>query len=204
MLDQQLIYKNIQHARSALVERQAPSLYSSNLFLLQNFFLTDVILKFKELVTDPDIFWETVEQQNHLNRQKISWSADTVIEEVHEICSGLTATVNELFPSTKLNFWGVSLWKDQSGYDLSWHTDNKDIDVSIQIYLFSVNNAPGTQFLINKDIYVVPFVSNTGYLSCNSTDDRLMHRTEYAVPTDTIRYSLYAVWSRIPKKVPNT
>lgn len=175
-----------------------------SLYHLTGVFDADILKKIKNYLDGRELPWESVAGQEKFNRKKISWQSDSVIEELHEIFMAATDCINTIFPEPKKNFWGISIWEDREGYAIDWHTDNPDIDVSIQVYLFG-DGTLGTEFsLINENI-VIPDVSNSGYLLNQSiSESRLSHRTLRQVPPGRVRYSLYAVWSRYPKKSSNT
>lgn len=203
MIDQQLIDRGIAHARVSL--SRAVSTPCEWLLRVEDFLPCEILSKVDKFAKHPSAqAWLQVENQEHMPRDRVSWASDTVIEELHEIHAALTPDINRLFPLPIKHFWGVSLWRDSGGYDISWHRDNPDIDVAIQIYLSATGPAPGTDFEINGSIYPIDFVTNCGYISCNSFDRGLPHCTAFPVPNNTMRYSLYAVWSRFPKKAANT
>ena len=202
MIDLDLIHKGIVQAQQNIIAAAQSAL--PRLIKVSDVFPTETIEKIRALIDQQDLPWTDANRQETLPRRQISWLPESVLEEIYETCHGLTPTINEIYPDTEKFFWGCTLWQDQAGYHLDWHTDNPDIDVSMQIYLFSTGAAPGTEFAIDNKAHLVPFIVNSGYISHNSGNDRLLHRVEYAVPTDTVRYSLYAVWSRIPKHMTNT
>jgi hypothetical protein len=197
MINLDLINKNISHVKNSIINRQSTT--SSYLLILKDVLQQEILDKLKKyLDTVDNRKWQTVEGQENSPRQRISWDGDTVIEELHEIFQSLTEEINLIFPGVRKNFWGISIWKDSPGYKIDWHTDNPDIDVAMQIYIFN-DPGLGTIFrLIDGDI-VVPSESNTGYLVCHTGDNKIPHRTENIIPDGIVRYSLYAVWSRFPK-----
>lgn len=202
MIDLILIDKNTSHVKDCIVNRQPTT--SSYLFILRNVLQEKILHKLRKyLDTVDDSKWQTVPGQERLPRRSISWDSDTVVEELHEIFQSLTPTINTLFPDIPKNFWGISIWKDQPGYEIDWHTDNPDIDVAMQIYVFN-NLGSGTIFRLSDNDIVVPSASNTGYLVCHTEDNKIPHRSESIIPDGVVRYSLYAVWSRFPKHSPNT
>lgn len=201
MIDQDLIQQITYNSQQALVDA-APS-PSPYLWVLENFLPSTALDKLRQFADSPDNEWTQVERQYALPRHRISWCSDSIIEELHDALLLLTPMLNHKFPDPVKHFWGISLWRDQPGYDLSWHTDNSDIDVAIQVYLFGNSELPGTDFEISDSIYSVPFSHNCGYLSCNSHGLGLSHRIACPVPSNAVRYSLYAVWSRFPKHIAN-
>jgi len=202
VLDQSLIHAATSHARRSVEERTPTTDHA--LCLVKNFLPAMAIKKLQEFVGRDNNHWATMERQETQPREKISWHSDSIVEELHEACDALTNVINVVYPDPVKNFWGISLWRDHPGYHIDWHQDNTDIDVAIQIYLFSHGPTPGTDFSINGKVLTVPFEPNTGYISCNSLGLSLPHRTSFAVPPGTVRYSLYAVWSRFLKHAPNS
>lgn len=177
---------------------------SPALWCIDNFLPCTALAKLQKFVKDPDMEWSAVDGQSLLPRQRISWQIDSIIEEIYEAWSTLTPIITERISHRAENFWGISLWRDQPGYTIGWHTDNVNIDVSMQLYLFDEYQLPGTDFLIDHNVYSVPFQNNCGYIVDNAADKRLTHKIAYEVPANTIRYSLYAIWSRFPKHVADT
>lgn len=202
MIDQVLIDRNIDSLLSSIEHRTAVS--SPYLFSISNIFDMTMIEKLKTyLDTCPSHLWTTVENQEMRARKKITWHTDTVIEELHNVFDSSTETINAIFDTSNKFFWGISIWKDSPGYYIDWHTDNSDIDIAIQVYLYT-DVGLGTVFKINQDEVTVPSVHNSAYLICHGDHNKLLHRSESTVPVGCERYSLYAVWSRFPKHVSNT
>lgn len=202
MIDQTLITDSINHVKAALESRQ-PTL-ASNLSLLIDVLPSTMIDKIQQYISDvPAERWAILPAQENLPRRYISWDSDTVIEELHEVFLALTDEINRAHADIKKNFWGIALWKDQENYHISTHTDNPDIDTALQIYLFGNNGCPGTEFYLGDEKIMSEFGSNRGYL-VSHTQHKLPHRTPHAVPQGAVRYSLYAIWSRLPKHVADT
>lgn len=202
MIDQQLILQGQQQIVNAFNTRSTTP--SDRLWIINNVLSDDILKKLKEYINSVDKSkWETVAGQESLPRGKISWDSDTVIEELHEIYSALTDTINQAYPAPYKHFWGISLWKDTAGYSIDWHTDNPDIDLAIQIYLYG-DGTLGTTFLINSQEFNVPGDHNSGYVAYHSDQPKPLHRSQRTVPVGQVRYSLYAVWSRCAKYVANT
>ena len=202
MIDQHCIDINSQNLQQALEKRQGTEF--ANLFVLRDVLRDDIIEKLRHyLSADLDLKWELVSGQEHKPRYRISWDFDTVIEELHEVFQNSTSKINEIFPGVNKNFWGISLWKDLPEYRIRWHTDNPDIDVAIQIYLYS-DVGYGTEFKLDDTTVVVDSHHNSGYMVCYSGDRHVPHKTQNDVPEGMTRYSLYAIWSRFPKHAPDS
>jgi len=203
MIDYNLITQNIKHASNAffnLISTPSPCL-----FLIENVFTDELLSKLKKYVNNDQLLpWEVVENQQTLNRRKITWHQDTVIEEIHNVFSELTDLVNDKFPIPKKNFLGTSLWKDADGYTMSWHTDNPIIDVSIQVYLFNTAlPKSGTVFKINNTDFLVPYVSNSGYVCIQTSEPNILHKPATVTSPEEVRYSIYSIWSKSTKKSPH-
>ena len=205
MIDQTLVDANILHAQQALNNLQStPAL---GLWRIENVLTPEMLDKLRQFITDtPDSeIWHKVEGQEKLNRKKITWHPDSVIEELHIIFESLTESVNKIFLQNTKNFLGVSVWKDWAGYTMGWNTDNPIIDVSMQLYLFddALPHA-GTVFKLDGTDYLVPYISNSGYV-CNQTlDPKLLHKPAVVLDHGQCRYSIYSVWSRLPKHTTNS
>jgi hypothetical protein len=201
MIDQQLITLAQAQSVNAFMQRTATP--SDQLWTVDSVFPESLLQSLQNYLVQADTgSWESVPEQKSWSRLKISWESDTVVEELHNTCEGLTEAVNSVYPGQHKYFWGISIWKDTAGYEIGWHTDNPDIDVAMQIYLFG-DGKLGTTFLINEQEFVVPGVHNSGYVACYSDRPRLSHRSQGTVPAGQIRYSLYVIWSRFPKHDPN-
>ena len=202
MIDQSSIRLNSQKLQDSLEKRKVTSL--SNLYVVQDILGEDMIEKLRHyLSSDLDLKWELVPGQENKPRYRISWDFDTVIEELHEVFENATPKINELFLGPDKNFWGISLWKDLPEYRIRWHTDNPDIDVAIQIYLYT-DVGYGTEFKLGDNTVLVDSHHNSGYMVCYSGNRHVPHKTQNDVPPGMTRYSLYAIWSRFPKHAPDS
>lgn len=130
-------------------------------------------------------------------RYKLTWHAESVIEELHEICQAQTDCLETLYQKPLGPFKGIVIWRDHTGYELDWHQDNPVIGMSIQIYLQGSEHNPGTEFQIESGNHTVPFVPNTGYIVDQSTASRPWHRVSGQVPKDQVRYSLFVIWDNV-------
>ena len=90
------------------------------------------------------------------------------------------------------------MWHDREGFTFAPHTDNTDVEISIQIYLD--NNAPefcGTSYFFNGlkkwdnfvNIWTAPYKTGSGYLLVNTNTE--VHAMCHAVPPGCSRTSLY-------------
>lgn len=172
--------------------------------LLENLLPDSAVDSLKELVNNTSLTWNAVPLQERLPRRSINWLADSIIEELHIACDQLTPLVNQLFTESNKRFQGLQLWHDQGGYKLSPHKDNPVIDIAIQIYLFDTAGEYGTSFDVDKEIVVVPFKHNSGYILHKVSDDqRILHWTTNPLPAGIDRYSLYLTWSSYGKQAPD-
>jgi hypothetical protein len=202
MIDDNLIKNSVDHARCSIAEQKF--LIPGILGAVQNMLHPDLRAKLNHFLKFSDCEWVPELKQEDLPRKKINWEPESVIEELHEIMTSLTPTVNALFPSeSPLHFWGISLWKDTEGYYIHEHKDNTDLHSVIHVYLDSEGPCPGTVFQHAGSSIDINHVANTGYIYCNGRE-RLTHNISYTVPRGTVRYSLYAQWSLLPKYFPNT
>lgn len=197
MIDQQLINLSGQQALVAIEQRQPTQIDA--LFTVNNFLTTAAATKLKNyLSTVKESAWTRVDGQEKLNRKKISWESDSIIEELHNAFNDITPAISQI-NNTPLDFLGVQIWKDWEGYYIKPHQDNSIIDVSLQIYLFDNNAKLGTTF-VNQDCTVdIPYIHNSGYLMFTKNIGNTQHGTTNLTPPGVTRYSLYLVWSRTIK-----
>ena len=192
MLDYSLIDKNTSCIKESL---------NNSVKILDNFYtLKDVFdqaatekLKFYiDTVKKRD--WSNEQGQEQKNRAKLTFKADTVLEEFHIAMENSTNIIQNMYPELNLKFDGVMIWLDRVGYNIVPHTDNPKIAVSVQIYLY--DTAPhhcGTRFYFNDNQVDVLYQHNTGYL-IEQVSNKLMHGSMCKTPKGVTRYSLYAVW----------
>lgn len=200
MIDQDLINHNAETLSIAL---KNSCQITPQLKFIQNAFDQPLLLKLQEYFNTnyhselwaPETTQYGVDMTNK-PRYKIAWDPDSVVEEIHEVCHAMTPMLQGLNTTVPIKFDGITLWRDHGGYDLSWHTDNPAIHLTMQIYLIGSLNNPGTEFKIDSGSIVAPFVPNTGYF----IDQRIIrptHRLAHAVPANQIRYSLFALWKNV-------
>lgn len=202
MLDRDLIDKNICSVKNSLESRIATDL--EDLFLISQVLDADLLNKLQKYLTEiPQTQWGCVPGQEHRPRRSISWDFDTVIEELHETFNLVTPDINRMFPEPYKYFWGISIWRDGPGYDIEWHRDNPDIDIAMQVYLYGQPGL-GTVFRQHDREILAPSQHNAGYLIRQDPIYKIPHRSQGTVPMDTVRYSLYMVWSRFPKQTTNS
>ena len=175
----------------------------SFLFELTDILPNSALTKLKNYIEDEDNKWEIFESYdpNYKNllttkirkqkRKKITSHDDSIIEELQLALKSQTQVISDIV-GENLDFMGATLWQDLEGFDLAWHTDNKILKATLQIYLFGVN-APGTLFKVDDTEHEVVFESNHGYLSVQNTSGKLQHKIKHTV-TDK-RYSLFVMWS---------
>ncbi len=193
MIDQELILQETFKIQQSIKTRKTTHI--PGLFVCQDLLNQLALEKLQHYITNSDPkAWATVDRQENLNRRKIAWQADTIIEELHTAFDANTDILNLLFPETKKRFLGLQIWKDWSGYSLDWHADNDLIDMSLQIYLYHNDDSLGTTFSCDNQVVVVPYQHNTGYLAKNTK--KLLHKTTRSTPNHVTRYSLYAVWTQ--------
>ena len=195
MIDQDLIAKNIIHSQLSFDHK---TVIDAELSVVEDFFTTGALNKlYQYLLSAPSKPWQLETDENykvmHVPRRKISWHAETIVEELHEVVGALTPTV-ELATDSSRQFHGIVIWEDSAGYAIPWHTDNPLLAATIQIYLEGPDTCPGTEFLLaNGETHICGFQPNTGYF-INQTQRRPMHRTVTSVPAMVTRHSLFAMW----------
>ena len=204
MIDRDIINGNITQALIAIENVQPTT--CPGIWQIKNIFSDRLLEKLQyHLDTISDDCWSKVEGQEQCARRKLTWQADTVIEEMHEICSGLTDSINARFDDCQKNFLGISIWKDHPGYTMEWHQDNPIIDIGMQIFLFDQALPEcGTMFKIDGKEYLVPYISNTGYISIKDKQSSTLHKPAMPLPHNQTRYSLYSIWSRSTKNPSDT
>lgn len=201
MIDSALIEKNKNILGTAL---ERSRIVSPVLRVLTQAFDTDLLDKLTQYFTtnynselwvpETDTYGKPM---TRVQRAKLTWEADTVIEETHEVCQAQKSIIEHLLSKPIGTFRGIVIWRDQPGYTLGWHTDNPVIGTSVQVYLQGESANPGTEFRINDNPVRVPFVPNTGYLVDQSSESRPTHRVAGTVPDNHVRYSLFAMWNNI-------
>lgn len=202
MTDQQLIDSGSRHLASCLDNMRAAPI--SGLYFLEQVLEEATLIKLQQYLDslDPEK-WQKWPFRERQPRFSIMWDPDTILEEIHEIFGSNTGKVNDICPGVLKHFWGISIWKDLPGHWMKWHTDNADIDVAAQIYVYTKPGV-GTVFGTDENPVLVSSHHNSGYFVVQSKDQRPLHRTENRVPQGVTRFSLYAVWSRLPKHITNT
>ena len=196
MIDQEQINKSIKLTEVAITSYLPTP--SDKLFRINSVIDHTMIDKLNTYLNTIDsIKWEYF-QSNNL-RKVITWDADTVIEELHNIFDSMTDLISRQFSNGPLKFLGLQLWKDSNGYNMNYHIDNPTIDVALQLYFFDAPRECGTIFKIDKEEYLVPFEHNTGYIYKNQTSTGVQHKVKVIISPDSYRYSLYMVWSKLEK-----
>jgi hypothetical protein len=200
MIDQDLINRNSDTLSAALKNSQP---ITPQLQFLQNAFDQSMLSKLQDYFDTNyhSDLWisETTPYGRPMTktpRYKISWQAESVVEEIHEVCQSITPILQASNPTTPIVFDGITLWRDHGGYNLDWHTDNPAIHLTMQIYLSGSLSNPGTEFKTDSGSIVKPFVPNTGYF-VDQRNTRPTHRLAHAVPDEQIRYSLFALWKNV-------
>lgn len=202
MIDQNLINQNVSRLIDAVKHSKS---ITEQLKLVENVFDQSMLTKLHEYFRanyDSDLWVpETTTYgvpMTKVLRCKLTWDTESVIEELHEVCQALTPVVIEMYPDAQRKFNGIVIWRDHPGYDLTWHTDNPVVEVSLHIYLSGATLNPGTEFKIADSSLTVPFIPNTGYIVNHCGNKRPVHRVAHPVPEGEVRYSLFAIWKHSP------
>jgi hypothetical protein len=192
-LDYTLIDASTKYSSDKLLSLGAT--HCPELFFLDNFLFPDLLDKLLDHITKEQLLWEKERNQENLNRVKLNWQYDTVIEETHIVMENLTNQVNNFFNCNHY-FHGITIWKDQYPYALGRHCDNPDIGIALQVYLTGGIKELGTQFEYNDSVIQPVYQVNNGYIMNNNT--RIPHSVT-TVSEGHTRYSLYAIWGKTPK-----
>ena len=196
-IDFKLIEKSIGHSLSSL---ESSELVVPGLLYINNFLDPELLIKLQNYIVNDELTWDIQEHQNNIGRsykrKKINWVSDSVIEETHSMLDKLTDYINQRF-NRQNKFLGLSIWKDEFGYQLKPHTDNPVIDIAVQIYLNGDDSMDlGTRFQVNT-LVKIPYKTNHGYLMDNRQNIKHFYNGKF--PKDYHRYSLYAIWTNANK-----
>ena len=197
MIDQIIINTSTETARQAIVNCKPTA--SPMLYTVERVFDNTLTNKLKEYLTQEQINW-SINQNTSPMRRSLAWDQDTIIEEIHEVGNNLTELIVQKFFKHPLNFLGINVWKDQSQFEMEWHSDNPIINVALQVYMFDLPTTFGTSFLIDEKETLIPHVHNTGYIAITKTQPGIVHRPTTVVAPGVTRYSIYAIWS-LTKKI---
>ena len=198
MIDQSLIDENSATLVTAL---ENSNKINNRLNLVESVFNDAILSKLQQYLDDNYHSENWIPETNEhgvpmhdVPRYKLTWDADTVTEELYEVCAAATPVLKKMYPNSFQTFNGIVIWRDHPGYFIDWHTDNPVIGVSLQIYLDSDTDIPGTEFLVDSGSLLVPFSKNTGYVVDHSGPNKPSHRIAHPVPANALRYSLFALW----------
>ena len=195
MIDNKLINDSINQIKESLQSKREVN--QDSLYILEDFLPEALKIKLQDYISNNQEWILQEDQINNISyfkRYKINFAHDTVLEESHNIFENLTESIEQIF-NKKLKFSGVAIWKDVPGYSIIPHTDNPQIEVSMQIYLSSGDYNLGTVFrLPDNSLFKTPYQDNLGYLMDNQY--QLTHFMATPVPEDHVRYSLYVIWTR--------
>lgn len=199
MIDQDLIDRNSRSLDLALANAKK---INDVLHLINDAFESELFTKFNHYIEnnkDSDLWIPETDTYGKpmatVPRYKLSWQAESVIEELHEICQSQTMNIQKMFAKKIGDFRGIVIWRDHEGYSLDWHTDNPVIGTSLQVYMSGSADNPGTEFANKDSTCLVPFAVNSGYVVDQSSNNRPRHRVSGVVPPGSIRYSLFAMWN---------
>jgi len=170
------------------------------LFLIKNLFDVNTFNKLKlEILTamKNSENWEKVTGQESIPRKVLKQDVSKLIDNMNRSLkhSKLLSYINKIMDE---NYTSCSfrVWWDTSDYFIGWHSDNSQIDTSMQIYITDViHNHLGTSFAYidnnggNIPILTLPYVKNSGYLFKNT--NQIRHGMTMPVPNGFDRISLY-------------
>ena len=90
------------------------------------------------------------------------------------------------------------IWFDSTGYNLPPHTDNPELALSMQIYLDTDYNVPGTALFGSKDatksFCEFKYEKNNGYSLLNNAT--AYHGTAFAMTSPAVRKSVYVRYGK--------
>ena len=142
-----------------------------------------------------------LEKQEHMSRVRVDYS-EAISKKLNIIFkSSKIKNILEHKYKLKLYRQTTDIWFDSIGYNLSPHIDDTRLALSLQIYLDTEKDIPGTA-LYDAETDDIPFcvfkyVKNTGYSLLNN--DRSWHGTEFAMNSDKIRKSIYIRYGTSPQ-----
>jgi hypothetical protein len=124
-------------------------------------------------------------------------------DNVHRELNKIIPVVEKLFDVDLSNHVDARIWKDTEGFFMHPHTDNSEVEISVQIYLN--NNSPqhcGTSYFYNGlheyedyvNIWTAPYKKGSGYLLLNTNTE--VHAMCHPVPPGCSRTSLYLNFKR--------
>ena len=152
----------------------------------QNFFGNTVLEHFGEL---DNLDYIPLPNQEDKPRMMVAYSEKIMKElTIFFMHSRITQTLSKKF-GTDLKFSSVDIWRDDKGYNLTPHTDDKRVKLAVQIYLG--DDSLGTSlFDKNKNkIKTFEYRKNYGYALLNNESS--LHGLDGVVENDG-RLSVYA------------
>ena len=142
-----------------------------------------------------------LEKQEHMSRVRVDYS-EAISKKLNIIFkSSKIKNILEHKYKLKLYRQTTDIWFDSIGYNLSPHIDDTRLALSLQIYLDTEKDIPGTA-LYDAETDDIPFcvfkyVKNTGYSLFNN--DRSWHGTEFIMKSDKVRKSIYIRYGTSPQ-----
>lgn len=127
-----------------------------------------------------------------------------------DYAESISKKINIIFKSKKItnmfeNKYKIKLvaqtsdiWFDSTGYNLPPHTDNPELALSMQIYLDTDYNVPGTALFGSKDatksFCEFKYEKNNGYSLLNNAT--AYHGTAFAMTSPAVRKSVYVRYGK--------
>ncbi len=127
-----------------------------------------------------------------------------------DYAESISKKINIIFKSKKItnmfeNKYKIKLvaqtsdiWFDSTGYNLPPHTDNPELALSMQIYLDTDYNVPGTALFGSKDatksFCEFKYEKNNGYSLFNNAT--AYHGTAFAMTSPAVRKSVYVRYGK--------
>ena len=139
-----------------------------------------------------------LERQLSYPRVRVDY-AETISKKINLIFK--SKKITELFENKynlKLVAQTTDIWFDSKGYNLTPHTDDPELAMSMQIYLDTDYNVPGTALFGSKDatksFCEFKYEKNNGYSLLNNTT--AYHGTAFAMTSPAVRKSVYVRYGK--------
>jgi len=170
----------------------------SRFILVDDFFEQSVITDINQLFYSDD-GWESGYEFAHYPGRQIYCGTSLVLEQIkkHAIAVDIGAVLG-----VDVEFVGIDLWKDSSGYQITPHCDIPGPDYAVQIYMGEGHNTfqmLGTALYIKKHHHLTPLFEisyrpNSGYII--DAPHTILHGLNHKIPSNYNRYSIYLRYNK--------
>jgi|688.fasta_scaffold49262_2 hypothetical protein len=166
---------------------------SSRFILVDDFFEQSTISSINQLFYS-DADWEAGHEFTHYPGRQIYRGTSPVLEQIKTHATQIDIG-SQL--GVEVEFLGVDLWKDSTGYRIIPHRDIPGPDYAVQIYMGEGHNTfqmLGTAIYTEKQSHTTPLFEisyrpNSGYIV--DAPHTVLHGLNHAIPPDYQRYSIY-------------